>query len=790
MTDRIFASNRAVSRRAASHGAGSRWAALLLATCCTAAVACDGTQNQEELGHAKAALETDDAALNHLWDIYRDLENARQQLEQARQSVQPNSLREEIRLRMEEARMQLERGREHIEIARVQRTEQSFVDAAVELDQGASMLEAEGVIMDALPIVQLTEAQAELEILLNVVGDDDAPTRIDLRAIPANVPPGVDYIPGTTGVFRDSSRTEAGCRIHSYATDVFRYNLTSDNPIDCPEDIRLRAITFWSGESEDWYHASDPLPLDRYFQSSNGRYVCAYAQDGWRYDISSIENNACFTHDAPTLVLLMDFADNDMDSYLPDAEQQWGELMFGTEQAQANHYFNQLFPGRFKLQPVRDTQGTVDNGVVHVQIGDDRPTSGKYVIEDQTWLPDALDLASAYVNFDAYDTNGDGELTNDELSVLFVPNLPYSRTDGAGAQANIRLDHAINGTGPVLERFARTNYTYTSIGVNVHELAHHILGLKHFVAPTDHGIMGLGSYAEDPVIENLSSSSHSGTRPTLMVGVNRLLAQSVVPQEVSGTTTVTLHSIQSGDYNLVAIPVQGSTLYVENRPKQGYDESIPFCGSDAGGVFMTEYIYVSGRPLRVEGIEERRDADSYFESDVDFCEHYSVQGHNDSFEYGGYTFTNFSQAGDVMQFDLIDNGVTKVVDNYKFEWWINDPFKGEGWRMRYFERATPGQDVVLDFADMPPGYGDTMAVGISMWAYYNTGEKVATNHEATWTTTSDYVNITQGNNGPLWKLVSFRMDPDETYTSSATVTAQHSSGTYTLRLINLPDVTN
>ena len=90
---------------------------------------------------------------------------------------------------------------------------------------------------------------------------------------------------------------------------------------------------------------------------------------------------------------------------------------------------------------------------------------------------------------------------------------------GAGAEANIPIDHRLTGSGHTVDKFARTQPDYTSIGTNVHELGHHIFDLDHFAGITEHCLMGLGAYAEDPVVTLLHNpNNHYATRPTQLIG--------------------------------------------------------------------------------------------------------------------------------------------------------------------------------------------------------------------------------------------------------------------------------
>ena len=98
----------------------------------------------------------------------------------------------------------------------------------------------------------------------------------------------------------------------------------------------------------------------------------------------------------PLLIILMEFSDSNMSTLLPDPESAWADLMFGSDQAEGNHYWNEVTGGQFQLAAARETFGVADNGVVRVWIPNARPTgTQQYQIELQTWIPDSLDLASA-----------------------------------------------------------------------------------------------------------------------------------------------------------------------------------------------------------------------------------------------------------------------------------------------------------------------------------------------------------------------------------------------------------
>jgi M6 family metalloprotease-like protein len=510
---------------------------------------------------------------------------------------------------------------------------------------------------------------------------------------------------------------------------------------------------------------------------------------------SSSEPRICPKVTIPLLVILLDFSDSDIEEILPSAENEWADLIFGINQAQGNHYWAEVSGGQFQLKPARETFRVINNGVVRVQILDERPTgTTRYVIENQTWIPDSLDLASVFVPFSDYDINGDGTISNTELSILFVLNINYQNIEGAGAQANISINHIVNSTGPVIEKFLRSQWDYTSIGVNMHELGHHILGLNHFAPPSYHGLMGMGAYAEDPTITLLHDpNSHWGTRPTHPTGHSKVQAGFVEsPTMITETTlAVTLKSPHDPGYSIVTLPVVDGLLYIENRTANGYDRSIPFCGEDSGGLFFTQVSqYI--QPLNIPGISLHRDALLLdYPPGGSVCDIYASKGHNDSFRIGGYLIENISTSGPVMTLDILREDQTPEIVVYKYRYFINDPEK-PGYRLWRILAAEEGVTSLVDFSEMPFSDDASRSFAFKLDAYYNTGESRSVNLETTWSTSSSYLIIQKGaafrNPGAFRDdaLVNILFDSGAPYESSAIVEISVNGFNAAAEFVNLP----
>jgi M6 family metalloprotease-like protein len=508
---------------------------------------------------------------------------------------------------------------------------------------------------------------------------------------------------------------------------------------------------------------------------------------GW----PTFEQAAMSPLSSPLLIILLDFSDSDMATFLPNPEPAWSGLMFGTSQGQGNHFFYEVSGAQFQLLKAHETYGQVDNGVIRVKLSEPRPTSGTYVVQDQPWIPEALDKAASFVDFKAYDKDNNGIIENRELAVLFVLNLDYSFINGAGGEANVPINHMIAGSGVALDKFARVQYDYTSVGTPSHELSHQIFGLKHAPAPTEHDLMGLGAYGEDPVITRLHDNSHYATRPTSLTGIQKVLAGLVQATTITDTTrNIQLYSPHTRQYNVIRIPVVDGYVYFDSRTAEGYDQSIPFCNGDTGGIFVTDTAQYL-QPLNIPGIASRLAASSYDIPKETLCDFYSFKGHDDSFSIGQFTVTNVSAPGPVMTFDLVRNNVTPVIAKYMYRYWVNDPNMA-GYRMWHAVQANPNQTTTIDVSTFPDGTNASGYFTITLEAYYNTGEVRSVNPDTTFTSTSPYVQINpivlSVNPGAQKAdtIIQLQLNQSATYVSSAVVNVTYQGFMSSFTLVNLP----
>ena len=489
------------------------------------------------------------------------------------------------------------------------------------------------------------------------------------------------------------------------------------------------------------------------------------------------------------LVLLLDFADSDQNQILPNAEARWGQMIFGRERSNGNNFWYETSAGQFQLLPAAETQMTPNNGVVHIKVSENKPTSGVLVAEQQPWVGEALDKAAAFLDFKSFDKDGDGILKNSELSVLMIINWEFAQIANAPAQANIVLNHPIAGTGVTLEKFARDMYLHTSIGISMHELGHHILDLDHTPSPTDHDLMGYGEYWPDPVISTLHDpNDFNATRPTQLKAMHKVRAGFVTPTEITGSMQgVKLYAPELGkQYNVLKLPVAGGFLLIDNRTAAGYDQSIPFCAQEKGAIFVDDISQYLQPLVLTNGAAPNTQSD-FVETVPTLCDVYALAGHNASFTYGGWKISNVSAPGPTMTLDIEKLTVTPTISYYTLRtFWDN-----AGSRVAHQTRLDGGSST-FDYSRLSGGTSISGFVSLGLRANYTTGESRSVALDTTYTSDSPYFTIanagrfTNGGAPMDDSLTYVTIHPEVTHVTSAKVTFKTGTFTHTITFTNLP----
>jgi hypothetical protein len=341
----------------------------------------------------------------------------------------------------------------------------------------------------------------------------------------------------------------------------------------------------------------------------------------------------------------------------------------------------------------------------------------------------------------------------------------------------------------VVERFLRVLWFYTSIGVNMHELAHHMFGLKHFPAPSQHGLLGTGAYGAEPGRTGLYGLLRDGTRPTHMIGYHKVVAGFVEPTEITATALgFELRSASTGEYNVVRLPLATGALYLENRTAEGYDQSVPFCAGHQGGLFATDVADRIGPYNLVQAAGFRGTATYDTNLTPDFCEYYALAGHNDSQQLGRYTIANVSAAGSTMTLDITVSDEVPAIDHYKLRYAAAAADGSLLWRHVLLE---PAGSIDIDVATFTNAADPAAYRTLELVAYYTTGEVRSANVEAELTASAPYVRFVKSyapEEGDLVRqgIIALSFESTQPYQANVTVDVTAGGFQSSFRLLNLP----
>jgi len=305
------------------------------------------------------------------------------------------------------------------------------------------------------------------------------------------------------------------------------------------------------------------------------------------------------------LVILVKFADQ---APVGSTPAQWRSKFFGASES-VKHYYQEASYGKLNIAPAAETHGTANDGVVGwIKLNQNHPNTGGNTGEANARLTrDAVRAADQYVNFKAYDKNGNGYLSTKELHVTVIV-AGYEAAGWSswgksvwGHQWSLWGTLAPNVDGVVFGEWTKGGgYTQfgewhgdhmATIGIMAHELGHD-LGLPDLY-DTDGSSEGIGNWSVMAGGTWLAlPGKYPGSLPALPDAFSKSYEGWLKPQRVSGTGVVT--SIPQAETNATAIQLRnnpfgvdwtfgeksgtGEYFLIENRQKVGYDAALPGSG--------------------------------------------------------------------------------------------------------------------------------------------------------------------------------------------------------------------
>lgn len=306
----------------------------------------------------------------------------------------------------------------------------------------------------------------------------------------------------------------------------------------------------------------------------------------------------------PLIIIRIEFNDYQFSS--PTSV--WTQKIFGTNEGELNHYFNEISYGKFQFQSAIEMDGVVNDGIITVHLDENHPDD----LEDKIdRLRSAAILADSSIDFSQYDIDDNGAISSNELQIMFlVAGGELATNAHPGIWAHSWCMYGSNASAPTLDNVrlmnCNDNGTYSAfgekhfdavdgndatIGIIAHELGHAVFDLPDLY-DTDYtsagignfGLMGGGSWAYK------EGDWYVGQTPVHMIGWTKvrcgfisatLLETDITDLEVNATSSI--------NYSLYQVPTgqEGEYFLLENRAAGGYDRglySLQGSGSFEGGL--------------------------------------------------------------------------------------------------------------------------------------------------------------------------------------------------------------
>jgi M6 family metalloprotease-like protein len=279
------------------------------------------------------------------------------------------------------------------------------------------------------------------------------------------------------------------------------------------------------------------------------------------------------------------------DYTIQDNSFNWNAKIFGMNSGNLNHYFDEISYGNFALVESNETSGTHNDGIVMVTLPYNHPGNTGM---DRTEIADAIALADPFIDFSAYDANGNGVISRDELQIIFI--IAGGGTSAGDPVASSVWAHAWSFGGvpaaPVHDGTTLMQYVtdgsyarfgemhgahFATIGIIAHELGHALFELPDLY-DIDGSSAGIGNFG---LISGGSwgakVTEEAGTTPVHMCAWSKMQQQWAKMVEINASTNnIEVNATHTTDYSVIKVPTDNPQEYflIENRSPSGYDAGL------------------------------------------------------------------------------------------------------------------------------------------------------------------------------------------------------------------------
>ena len=311
----------------------------------------------------------------------------------------------------------------------------------------------------------------------------------------------------------------------------------------------------------------------------------------------------------PALVILTQFADQSSLGTTPLA---WEQRYFGLPNS-VRAYYDEVSGGEFAVGRAAETSGTDNSGVVGwITLSGNHPRTTQLgnsaqVERAQITARDAIQAASSFVDYDRFDTSGDGRVEPHELHVVVI-TAGWEASTGCGTPAvwahqNGLESHTALVDGVIVENYMMFGEEHcdsdgsppprqATIGIMAHELGHDLdLPDLYDVDGSSNG--GVGAWSLMSSGTWLSAPGGvMGSSPAHLDAFSKYYEGWVTPVQFFGgiraeplqqvETEQRVFQLQDNpngvDWEFPTRSGTGEYYLLENREQVGYDVGLPGCG--------------------------------------------------------------------------------------------------------------------------------------------------------------------------------------------------------------------
>lgn len=358
-----------------------------------------------------------------------------------------------------------------------------------------------------------------------------------------------------------------------------------------------------------------------------------------------------------------------------DRSATYTEMEFSDSLQDMATYFDVNSNGRTSLVPAIESSGTANNGVVGwLHLNQNHPNTGdNHGVGNRDLTRDAIVAADPFVDYAAYDSNLDGYVDADELSVVVIvagferaysdvspsvwghkwsifSNIPI--VDGV----QVGADHG--GRGGYAQFGEIQGDHMATLGIMAHEVGHLSFGLPDLYDYDGssggigiYGLMGSGSWGYIP-------GQESGSTPVMLSAWSRYKLDWIEPIQDNGSFDLTAagHANAGIGNSVVRSSSPSATEYflVENRRPLSYDRGLePWLGMNFDGGILVWHID--------DAVYDNSD-DAHRLVDLEEADNNEASNRNADFWHtGNASFFNAASLPGSLTYDLSDSGFGLIV---------------------------------------------------------------------------------------------------------------------------------